>query len=208
MHTNTQSKDSELMSKLKMAIQIKWGNYSIVHCMDEAKKLFNKLDKDRDGYISKDEFNMYLLNIGIELSSQECIALFKEFNISGLFWDAGYITFKEFSKCIQYKLNNNRFNAIKKIFDKYDINLKGVISLNDILRCSNKTIDKNTLYNEAYHIISSIHGKHSNKRCVTFQEFLDYYSNISDAIHSDARFLHILSLGCKAHSNFNEHLYF
>lgn len=212
MHTtNTRAKNgSELMNKLKMAIRLKWGNCSIVRCLEEAKKMFDKLDKDHDGYLSKEEFNMYLLNLGVELTSPECSALFKEFNVSGIFWNAGFINFKEFSTCLQYKLNNDRLNAIKRVFDKYDVNFKGVISLNEVLQCSNRVINKDKIYDDVYHIITRIHGKQTNKRCVTFHEFLDYYSNISDAIHSDARFLHILSLVSTAHaeSDPNKHLYF
>jgi len=212
MHTtNTRAKNSsELMNKLKMAIRLKWGKYSITRSIEEAKFLFNKLDKDHDGYLSKEEFNMYLLNIGLELTSPECSVLFKEFNVSGVFWNEGFINFKEFSTCLQYKLNNDRLNAIKRVFDKYDVNFKGLISLNDVLQCSNQVIDKDKIYDEVYHIVTSIHGKQTNKRCVTFHEFLDYYSNISDAIHSDARFLYILSLLSKSHvgSDPNKHLYF
>lgn len=157
----------------------------------ESETLFDFIDNNHDGLISKHEFRVIAKNVDDKYTPNDIDALFYEFNIMVntnivtriLFEET--ISLAEFKKFIWNDLNVTRFDAIIEKFNSLDKTNKGFITGLDFLEhiCFTFGIDAN------------------NDGKITLEEFKKYYTHLSTKYTSDDEFIKHLDLKKLVHVN-------
>ncbi|KFK25963.1 hypothetical protein AALP_AA8G185500 [Arabis alpina] len=94
-------------------------------------QIFEKVDKNKDGKISWDEFADAICVFSPSMSSGEIDKMFKELDVDG----DGQIDAVEFAPCMVLdggKENDDGEAALKEAFDLYDLDRDGKISASEI----------------------------------------------------------------------------
>jgi calcyphosin len=151
--------------------------------------LFKRIDKNGNKQIDVNEFYWGLKEFGVNLTEEEAMGVLRIFDKD----KSGTISFEEFLRSLKGDLNNFRVGIIRKAYEKLDVNKDGSVRLDDIAR----------IYDVSRHI-DVVQGRRDPKDIyfefmskwdtqiadgiVTFDEFLDYFSDISATIDSDEYF--------------------
>lgn len=97
-------------------------------------------------------------------------------------------------------MNQNRKNFVKKAFDKLDRNHNGVVEIDDIKDVYNaknhpdvklgKKTEEEALseFLDTFELHYSLAHPESRDRKITYDEFIEYYTNISMSIEDDRYF--------------------
>lgn len=121
---------------------------------------------------------------------------------------SGMISLKEFLRAMKVSLKQNFFSivlfiqgepsgarsaCIKEAYDKLDVNKNGGVTLDEIAKGINPTVFPEVTQGqidpqEVYMQIMSLWDTQDPNGNVTFDEFADYWSDISACIESDAEF--------------------
>jgi len=150
----------------------------------DSETLFDFMDNNQDGLISKPEFRVIAKNVDDNYTPNDIDVLFNEFNtivnkniLTRILFEET-ISLAEFKKFIWSDLNVTRFDAIIEKFNSLDKTNKGFITALDFLEhiCFTFGIDAN------------------NDGKITLEEFKKYYTQLSTMYTSDDEFVKHLDL--------------
>jgi Ca2+-binding EF-hand superfamily protein len=105
----------------------------------------------------------------------------------------GQISFEEFLRALKGDLNNFRIAIIRKAYEKLDVNRDGSVRLDDIARLYDVSRHPDVLQGrrdpkDLYMDFMKQWDTQVADGIVTFEEFLDYFSDVSASIDSDEYF--------------------
>eukprot|EP01015_Nassula_variabilis_P006884 TRINITY_DN1523_c0_g1_i1.p1 TRINITY_DN1523_c0_g1~~TRINITY_DN1523_c0_g1_i1.p1 ORF type:complete len:677 (-),score=121.97 TRINITY_DN1523_c0_g1_i1:107-2137(-) len=161
-------------------------------------KLFGIIDDDESKELDLTEFSKALRDFRVEMEPSEIQRLFNIFDRDR----SGKLSYDEFLRCIRGDMNDFRKGFVRRAFDKLDKNRNGVVTLDDLIGVydgtkhpevikGKKTQDE--ILGEFLDTFEQHHAIKTNDfrlkdRTVTFEEFLEYYENISCSIDDDKYF--------------------
>jgi Ca2+-binding EF-hand superfamily protein len=158
------------------------------------------MDDDQSGTLDIQEFWKAINDFRVRISQDECRKLFDLFDEN----KDGDLNYDELILNIKGEINPFRQSLIKKAFTKLDDNKNGFLEASDVKSVYNaakhpdvikkKKTEEEVLQDfletfEAHRSMSKNDDKSKLKDGrVTFNEFLDYYSNVSSSIDDDKYF--------------------
>ena len=166
------------------------------------RRTFMIIDENSSKKITFDEFENLFKKFRYSLSEEEINNLFKYFDKDG----SGFINYDEFINLLCGDLNKNRKNILKQVFDKLDSDEKGYVTVGQLrleynpkehplVRQGKRTEDEilaEFLDVLEYHynllIEKSDENVDVNDIKIDFDDFCDFYKNISVCIDDDKYF--------------------
>jgi len=156
------------------------------------------LDASGNHKLECEEFRSGLGDFGICISAEEAQEMMKRLDSN----HDGCVDFKEFLRFLKGDLNAARVDVIRRAYAKLDANGDGTVKLDDIAQ----------LYDASKH--PEVHANRKSERAVfmefmslwdtqeqdgivTFDEFCQYYSDISCLVESDEEFCAIICAAWK-----------
>lgn len=109
----------------------------------------------------------------------------------------GSISYDEFLREVRGPMNKFRENLVKKAFDKIDKDKSGVVDINDIkgvydaskhpdIKSGKKTEDEVLMeFLETFETHHNVLSGKGNDSSVNWEEWLEYYNNISASVDDD-----------------------
>jgi len=161
------------------------------------RRSFMIADDNNDKTIDIQEFTKLCRDYRIPINDSDVKNLFRQFDRDR----SGTVDYDEFLKGIVGNMNKRRQAVVKRAFDKLDKNGNGVVELDDIRGVYNaskhpdvingkKTEDEilgEFLDTFEYHF-NLLNDNKTKDRSINFDEFLEYYNNISMSIDNDEYF--------------------
>jgi len=161
-------------------------------------RLFKNIDDNNSRTLDFQEFSKCLNEIRLNFNPNDIKALFANFDRDR----SGTIDYDEFLRAVRGPLSPSRIHWVKEAFKKLDANGNGVVNLEDVkgryncrqhpdVRSGKRTEDEilgdflDTF--EQHHALITGDFKQRDSQ-VTFEEFAEYYSNISCSIDDDRYF--------------------
>ena len=154
------------------------------------------MDDDSSGYLDRNEFNKALKDYRVTVTPEEAKKLYSIFDIN----QDGQISYDEFLRGVVGEMNQPRRNLVKRAFDKLDRNKNGVVELDDIKGVYNakyhpdvklgKKTEEEVLseFLDTFEMHYSLSHPNSRDKKITFDEFIEYYNNVSMSIEDDRYF--------------------
>ena len=166
------------------------------------RRSFMIADDNNDKTIDLKEFTKLCRDYRIPLDEKEAKSLFKTFDND----KSGSIDYDEFVRAVTDRMNKRRIAIVKKAFAILDKNGNGLVELDDIrgtynaskhpdVKSGKKTEDEvlgEFLDVFEYHF-NLLNDNKSKDRSITFEEFTEYYENISMSVENDDYFDLILN---------------
>jgi Ca2+-binding EF-hand superfamily protein len=130
-----------------------------------------------------------LRDIGISLNEDEALAVLKHFDRNG----NGMVSFDEFLRAIRGEINSNRLVWIKKAYQKLDVNGDGTVKLDDIAKLYDVSKHPDVTQGrkdpkQVYLEFMKLWDTQVADGIVTFEEFLDYFADVSASVDTDEYF--------------------
>lgn len=152
-------------------------------------RVFRILDDNRNRQIDKHELMWGLKDFDIHLSEEQAAVLLKHFDRDG----SGTISFDEMLRALRGELNESRLGWIRKAYNKLDVTKDGKVTLDDIARIYDVSkhpdvIGGKMTAEQAYKQFMSLWDTQVADGIVTFDEFCDYYRDVSASIDTDEYF--------------------
>ena len=152
-------------------------------------RIFRALDDNRNRKVDKRELQDGLRDFQINLSDEEATVLFGIFDRDS----NGQIVFDEFLRSLRGDLSEARLGWIKKAYSKLDANSDGVVKLDDVARLYDAShhpdvVERGKPVEEVYAKFMSQWDTQVADGQVTFDEFCDYYRDVSCSIDTDEYF--------------------
>ena len=152
-------------------------------------KLFKSFDKNGNKKIDPEEFSWGLKNFDIFLSDEESKAVIEAFDTNR----DGTVSIDEFITAIRGDLNSYRLSFVKKAYNKLDVNQDGQVKLDDIAKLYDVSQSPEVLSGkkhpkDVYLEFMRQWDTQEPDGVITFEEFADYFSQISASIDSDEAF--------------------
>jgi len=160
------------------------------------KRVFKIMDDDRSGYLDAQEFKKALKDYRVQVTPEEGERLFSLFDLNG----DGTISYDELLRGVVGEMNQNRVALVRKAFEKIDRNGNGVVEVDDIKETYNakqhpdvklgKKTEEEVLseFLDTFELHYSLSHPDSRDRKITFDEFVEYYNNVSMSIEDDRYF--------------------
>lgn len=164
------------------------------------QRIFKIMDDNRSGTLDIQEFWKAMNDFRVKISQDEARHLFELFDENG----DGELSIDEFLRSIRGQLNETRRGILRAAFDKMDIDKSGKLEYSDLKSVYNarnhpdvkkgKKTEEEVIQDflETFEVHRSLSkGDAASKKGdgqVTFNEFLDYYSNVSASIDDDEYF--------------------
>ena len=154
------------------------------------------MDDDCSGFLDRQEFNKALKDYRVQVTPEEGAKLFSLFDLNG----DGSISYDELLRGVVGEMNQNRKNLVQKAFTKLDKNKNGIIELDDIIGVYNakhhpdvkmgKKTEEEVLadFLDTFELHYSLQHPGSRDKKITFDEFVEYYNNVSMSIEDDRYF--------------------
>lgn len=153
------------------------------------KRLLTVMDTSGDGVLSRKEFKFGLADFGLDFSEEEFFALWNYFDRD----HSGFIDWNEFLTGLRGRMNERRQNVVAQAFQKLDRTGDGVVRVDDLrgvydvshhpaIKSGSKTPEQVL----AAFLSQWESGRSDGK--VTFEEWCQYYDDISATISSDEAF--------------------
>ena len=194
---NNKINADEILKKMKNKMTAR-GTRGIM----SIRRAFMIADDDNSKTVNFNEFKKFCHDYRLGFNEDEVKELFKKFDKD----NSGNIDYDEFIYNIEGEMNNFRKNIVKKVFDKLDKNKNGLIELDDIREnynakkhpdvISGKKNEEEVLAefldNFEYHF-SLLNSNKTKDGKITFDEFCEYYNNISMSISDDRYFESIMN---------------
>ena len=171
-------------------------------------KQFKLFDENNSKTLDYEEFVRALKEYKINLDDDEILQLFNLFDENG----NGIIEYEEFIKEVKGPMNEKRKAVVTQAFNKLDIDKSGYIDMNEIkhtysaknnpdVRQGKRTEEE--VYTEFMETFQANHLLKAGPRTkrVTYEEFLDYYNNISMSIKDDDQFVFLIQNAWKLNPN-------
>lgn len=180
----------ELNLQFKLAIQQRGGTG-----IRSLRRIFNQMDFDGSKSLDAQEFEQALAAFGIFPKKVELQALMKYYDIN----QDGRISYDEFLSGLKEDLSERRLNMVKKAFTRLDTNGSGTITIDDIAHIYD--VSKNPEFLEGRktrdeilnEFLQNFEGQRGNKDgVITWNEFCDYYSDLSLSTPSDEYFVRMM----------------
>ena len=102
-------------------------NFADKKQLNKLKKIFNKIDLNSDGKLSKEELNIAFKEAGIEMEKEELNKVIESIDFDG----NGYIEYEEFIRVTIPKEQLFTDANLKTAFDMFDLDKNGTISLTE-----------------------------------------------------------------------------
>jgi len=152
-------------------------------------RIFRILDDNRNRQIEKKELQWGLKDFDIHLSEEQIDVLVKHFDRDG----SGTVDFDEFLRALRGELSESRVAYIRKAYDKLDVNKDGKVTLEDIAKLYDVSQHPDVIQGkmtpeEAYRQFMSLWDTQVADGIVTFEEFCEYYRDVSCSIDTDEYF--------------------
>lgn len=154
-------------------------------------KMFRRMDKDKSGNLSREEFSLALKESGLNgVTNHEVHEIFKRFDENG----DGTVNYDEFLLAIRPPLNDCRLNVINMAYDKMDVTGDGEVTYHDLKKTYNvrshpSFINGDSSENEIFKLwLAKFERNVSTDGILTRDEFLDFYSGVSASIDDDCYF--------------------
>jgi Ca2+-binding EF-hand superfamily protein len=130
-----------------------------------------------------------LRDIGISLNEDEALAVLKHFDRNG----NGMVSFDEFLRAIRGEINSNRLVWIKKAYQKLDVNGDGTVKLDDIAKLYDVSKHPDVTKGrkdpkQVYLEFMKLWDTQVADGIVTFEEFLEYFADVSASVDTDEYF--------------------
>eukprot|EP00351_Strombidinopsis_sp_SopsisLIS2011_P005794 CAMPEP_0116879528 /NCGR_PEP_ID=MMETSP0463-20121206/11345_1 /TAXON_ID=181622 /ORGANISM="Strombidinopsis sp, Strain SopsisLIS2011" /LENGTH=141 /DNA_ID=CAMNT_0004528973 /DNA_START=1052 /DNA_END=1474 /DNA_ORIENTATION=+ len=130
-----------------------------------------------------------LKDFDIHLDENQAKILLAKFDRDG----SGTVNFDEFLVALRGDLNENRLTYIAGAYDKLDVNKDGKVTLEDIAKLYDVSqhpdvMAKKKTPEEAYREFMSMWDTQNADGIVTFQEFCEYFRDVSASIDTDEYF--------------------
>ncbi len=171
-------------------------------------KQFKLFDENNSKTLDYEEFVRALKEYKINLDDEEILQLFNLFDENG----NGIIEYEEFIKEVKGPMNEKRKAVVTQAFNKLDIDKSGFIDMNEIKHAYNAKNNPDVrqgkrteedVYTEFMETFQANHLLKAGPRTkrVTYEEFLDYYNNISMSIKDDDQFVFLIQNAWKLNPN-------
>ena len=152
-------------------------------------RVFRILDDNRNRQLDKNELMWGLKDFDIHLSEEQVDVLIKHFDRD----NSGTVNFDEFLRALRGDLNESRLEWIRKAYAKLDVNGDGQVTLDDIARIYDVSqhpdvVARKKTEEEAYREFMSLWDTQVADGVVTFEEFCEYYRDVSASIDTDEYF--------------------
>ena len=161
------------------------------------KRVFKIIDDDNNNHIDSNEFQKALKDYRVVVTPEEGNTLFNCCDVNR----DGRISYDEFLRVVIGEMNQNRIALVRKAFEKLDRNRNGVIDLEDMKNIYNAKqhpdvkIGKKTEEEVLIEFLdtfemhySLLHPGSRGDQIITFDEFVEYYNNVSMSIEDDRYF--------------------
>lgn len=147
------------------------------------------MDNNNNGRLDVDDFRWGLMDFGISVSKEEATQVLSHFDRDG----NGQVDFNEFLRTIRGDLSETRKRVIRQAYDKLDVNKDGTVKLDDIAKLYDVSRHPDILSGrrtpeQVFFEFMSLWDTQQRDAIVTFEEFCDYYADVSASIDSDAYF--------------------
>lgn len=131
--------DAQLLDKFRQALLAR-GDRGIAG----IGRAFNIEDRDKSGYLDKDEFQRSVHDFRVGISPPESDRLFKVFDVDR----SGKLSYNEFLNAIQGEMNDFRKGLCMKAFAILDYDHTNIIDLSDIKHFYNAKQDPKVISGE------------------------------------------------------------
>lgn len=160
------------------------------HGIRGIARSFRIMDDSNDKALSFNEFKYGIKDYGLrDISDPDLQTCFNYFDRDG----GGVLDFDEFIRGVRGKLNQKRVNLIGLAFDKLDKTGNGTVELNDLQGVYNGTMHPKVLAGEMTEdeVLADFMKQWDTLEAdgiVTFEEFCEYYKDVSCSIDDDEYF--------------------
>ena len=198
-----EERTSSSLKKFKKEI-ISRGNGGII----SLGKQFKAFDTNNSKTLDYEEFSNALKEYKVELDDDEILKIFNLFDENG----NGVIEYEEFIKELRGPMNEKRKAVVTQAFNKLDIDRSGFIDMDEVkhsysaknhpdVKLGKKT--EEDIYTDFMETFKANHLLKTGPRLkrVTYEEFLDYYNNISMSIKDDDQFIFLVQNAWKLNPN-------
>jgi Ca2+-binding EF-hand superfamily protein len=149
-------------------------------------RIFAAMD-DGSGQLEEDDFRWGLIDLGLQLSKEECSELCSKFG-------GGKINYADFLNELRGSCNAERMEVIKACFAK--INVNGTVKLDDIAQAfdvaNHIDLDKRT-ERDVFMEFMSLWANQDKDALVSEKEFCDYMEDVSGLIDSNTEFKAVMT---------------
>jgi Ca2+-binding EF-hand superfamily protein len=161
-------------------------------------KMFKILDNNGNREIDFNELFWGLKDFGIQMTQEQGDDLLQAFDTDG----SGTVNFNEFLRLLRGEINDFRVSYIKKAYQKLDANSDGTVRLDDIAKLYDVSRHPDVINGrkdpkEVYLEFMKLWDTQVADGEVTFQEFLEYYRDVSASIDSDEYFAAMMKAAWK-----------
>jgi len=165
--------------------------------MQNLQSYFHQIDTSGDGKLDLDEFLSALLELKLDITQQDIVNLFLVFDHN----KDNSIDYNEFYSTLRGSLSQFRGKLVEKAFQSVDINGQGQVDIRDLKKNYNArahpvVVDgRMTEHQAMIEFCDSLDRHHPQAAgfIVTFDEFTDYYTNLSSVCDTDAQFQQLLT---------------
>lgn len=152
-------------------------------------RIFKILDNDGSRKLDLKEFQEGLLDYGISLTDDEARLILQKFDSN----KDGHVDFDEFLRYLRGDINKFREGLIRLAYEKLDINCDGQVTLDDIAKIYDAShhpdvLGGNKTPAQVYKEFMSQWDTQVADGIVTFDEFMEYFKDVSASIDSDDYF--------------------
>lgn len=161
------------------------------------KRVFKIMDDDGSGYLDQNEFQKALKDYRVQVTPDEGRILYQCFDTNR----DGTISYDEFLRGVIGEMTGPRLTLVRKAFAKLDRNNNGVVELEDIkgvynakqhpdVKLGKKTEEEVLIeFLDTFEMhYSLIHPGSRGDKMISFEEFVEYYNNVSMSIEDDRYF--------------------
>lgn len=161
-------------------------------------RVFRILDNNRNRQLEANELMWGLKDFDIHLNEAQVATLINHFDRD----NSGTINFDEFLRALRGDLSQSRLSYIRRAYDKLDINKDGQVTLDDIARIYDVSQhpdvkDGKKTPEQAYREFMSMWDTQVADGIVTFDEFCDYFRDVSASIDTDDYFAFMMTQAWK-----------
>lgn len=152
-------------------------------------RTFKILDNDGGMKLDINEFQNGLIDYGFSLTDEQAKMLLAKFDKN----KDGKVDFDEFMRFLKGDINKFREGFIRQAYDKLDVNKDGNVTLEDIAKLYDASfhpdvISKKKTPEEVYMEFMSQWDTLVADGIVSFDEFMEYFKDVSASIDTDEYF--------------------
>ena len=152
-------------------------------------RVFKIVDDNGNKQLERQEVLNGFSQFGVHLSDEHYDTLLAHFDKD----KSGTLNYDEFLRAMRGDLNEARLGWIRKAYEKLDVTKDGKVTLEDVARLYDVShhpdvVEGKKTEEQAYKEFMSLWDTQVADGIVTFDEFCDYYRDISASIDTDEYF--------------------